>query len=100
MAVEIKFTCNLCKEVFYRKDGKSKIPLGWGAVRPTLRINMPTRPKKDEDLDEYFKFEDLCKKLKKHLFENEHHICHKCLKFYKGTLLKVEGKKEGMKECK
>lgn len=92
--IEIKFQCNICSSVFIRDDGKAKTPTGWGAIKPTLRINMPSyadaKSKKDKDLwEELYRVGD---KLKRELWKKEYHVCPDCLRLRNDSILKIENK--------
>ena len=88
--IEIKFECNICGEIYTTKQEKVKIPLGWGVVRPTLKVAMPSFPDKKKDREAYWEFDKLKDKLKKRLQEKAYHICHKCLKMEHKKILKIE----------
>ena len=98
MACEVKFECNVCGEVFIingslkYSNGQARVPLGWGAIRPTLRVRYPKYPDKKKDQEKYDEFEETCKNLKTLLFEKEYHVCHKCLKLSQDKILKIEQK--------
>ena len=97
MGIKITFTCNICHQQYTRTDGKSKIPLGWGAVRPTLRVSLPSlHDGKDMGMSdrEWYDYIELRDNLKKKLWENEYHICPDCLKLSQREILRIEqGKK-------
>lgn len=89
MAIKIEFTCNICATKYERIDGKNRIPEGWGAVRPTLRINMPlySRLESKKDKEEWNKLSHAHEELKKKLWTKEVHICHNCLMNNQSKLL-------------
>jgi len=93
--IDIKFTCNLCGEFFVRTDGKAKAPVGWGTVRPQLRVNYPESPtynpkRESKESKAYWKFKELCEGLKKQLMSREYHLCHNCLRLKQKELLQIE----------
>jgi|SaaInlLV_10m_DNA_2_1039722.scaffolds.fasta_scaffold01930_8 hypothetical protein len=101
--IEIKFTCNICNEIFVSNDSKIKTPLGWGAVTPTLRVNMPDidafkASKKDGESysgwTNYRAFENKCLELKNDLRIKAYHVCHNCLQLGQDKILKIEQKKK------
>ena len=96
MAIEIKFTCNICLTSYNRTDGKAKIPIGWGAVRPTLRVNAPSYGDADtkEKKDQWRKIQDVRDTLKKKLWEKEYHLCQDCLLTAQSTVLQIESEKK------
>ena len=95
MAIEIKFTCNICRETYVRADGKNKIPLGWGAIRPTLRVNVPPWEDKmsKKKTKQRRELQDARDELKAKLCEHEYHLCHICLQTNQGKILRISDKK-------
>jgi len=95
--ITIVFKCNLCPATHtmsHTGGKKVKLPTGWGAVRPTLRVNMPEYPDRKKELQRWREFDRLCDKLKEQLLEKEYHICHRCLKLSQDKLLKIEHNKK------
>jgi len=96
MSVEIKFTCNICFIVYIRDDGKSKMPVGWGAIRPTLRVNMPPWAKCDtkEKEEQWEKLSATREALKQKLYKKEYHLCQDCLNLSQDKILRIESGKK------
>lgn len=96
MAIEIKFICNICSQIYIRTDGLAKIPTGWGAIRPTLRINhlnygdCDTKKKVKQREKLYSTGADL----KKELQALEYHLCFDCLNSAQDKILKIESIKK------
>ena len=90
--VDVKFTCNICGGEFVTNDPRAGIPLGWGAIRPTLRVKLPNKMHslKGKDRKKWNDFEDLKDNLKKKLWQSEYHVCHECLCNSQGEILKIE----------
>ena len=97
MAIEITFTCNVCGEEYHTNDLKIKVPVGWGSIKPTLRVKMPNwmdaKTKKDKKL--WDDLDDAKEKLKKQLELKEYHLCCKCLRLSQDKILKIEQQKKG-----
>lgn len=92
VAIEIKFECNICKEIYYKKDGEKSIPIGWGAIRPTLRVSLPpySELKTKKDQEAFWEFDELKDSLKRKLWDQEIHICHSCLRLNQNKILRIE----------
>jgi hypothetical protein len=96
--IEVKFTCNVCETEFVSKGLVRREPIGWGTVRPTLRINPGPWPKAKKEQDARLEFERTCSDLKSKLCEKEYHLCHKCLTTAHLNIVQIEdGKKRAMK---
>jgi hypothetical protein len=97
--IEIKFTCNICGEVFKCNDQKIKTPMGWGAITPSLRVNIKSKYFGSKEYDDngwkkYAKFRDRCCELKDQLKIRTYHICHKCLMLGQNKILAIEQQKK------
>jgi hypothetical protein len=92
--IEVKFTCNVCGAEFIAHGLQKREPIGWGTVRPTLRVNHGPWPKTKKDQEQAVEFDRMGDSLKKKLCEKEYHLCHTCLKTAQNNIIQIEhGKK-------
>lgn len=96
MGLEIKYTCNICNRIYIRNDGKITLPLGWGSIKPTLRIMIPNwredLTKKEHGV--WASRKKLYQQLKDKLVERIYYICPDCLELSQGDIIKIETNKK------
>jgi hypothetical protein len=92
--IEVKFTCNVCGTEYINKGLCRREPIGWGTVRPTLKVNSGPWPKLQKDAEARLDFERNMRDLKDKLCEKEYHLCHRCLTTAQKNIIQIESAKK------